>query len=121
MIKNLVFSQINTDVLISEISKKVTADVVDAVTKMFNNSQGKKEILNINEASELLGLTVPTIYSKVSLKELPNFKKGNRLYFRRSELLEYIESGRKLTTYQILKNVESDHEAKRKGAHYEKA
>ena len=57
----------------------------------------ESEFLDIHGASELLGLTVPTIYSKVSRNELPVMKRDKRLYFSRVELLEYIKAGRKKT------------------------
>lgn len=59
------------------------------------------DILNIKEASKMLDLTVPTIYSKVCRRELPVFKKGNRLYFSKAELLEWIKSGKKKTDEEI--------------------
>ena len=43
--------------------------------------QTEDKLLSVREASTLLRLTVPTIYSKVSRGELPCMKQGNRLYF----------------------------------------
>jgi len=57
--------------------------------------------LSIKEAAELLSLSVPTIYSKVSKGELPVMKRGNRLYFSRKELLEYLKEGRKKSNAEI--------------------
>ncbi|KAF2342871.1 helix-turn-helix domain-containing protein [Flavobacterium tistrianum] len=51
-------------------------------------------LMNILEASKLVNLSVATIYSKVCRKEMPASKKGKKLYFIRSELLEWIKSGR---------------------------
>jgi len=62
---------------------------------------------NIQEAAELLGLTVPTIYSKVSKRELPVVKRGKRLYFFRSELLEYLKEGRKKSNAEIEQEAEA--------------
>lgn len=55
----------------------------------------------IQEASKLLGITVPTMYSKVSKGEVPVTKRGKRLYFFRSELLEYLKQGRKKSHAEI--------------------
>ncbi|KAF2337773.1 helix-turn-helix domain-containing protein [Flavobacterium nitrogenifigens] len=51
-------------------------------------------LMTILEASKLVNLSVATIYSKVCRKEMPANKKGKKLYFIRSELLEWIKSGR---------------------------
>lgn len=61
------------------------------------------EMLTIQEAGELLNLTVPTMYSKVSKREIPFIKpKGTkRLYFSRIELIEYLKQGRELTNTEI--------------------
>ncbi len=66
----------------------------------------QEQLLTIQEAAIFLSLTVPTMYSKVSKGELPVMKQGKRLYFSRTELMEYIKEGRKKT------NAEIDHEAK---------
>lgn len=66
------------------------------------------EPLNIKQASKLLGLSVPTIYSKVSRREIPFFKpKGSkRLYFSKSELTDIIKSGRVKTTEEVYQDAE---------------
>jgi excisionase family DNA binding protein len=51
--------------------------------------------------SKVLGLSAPTMYSKVSRGELPVMKRGNRLYFSKKELLEYLKAGRKKTNAEI--------------------
>ena len=53
-----------------------------------------ERLLTIQEAAEFLSLTVPTMYSKVSKGELPVMKRSKRLYFSRTELLEYLKQGR---------------------------
>ncbi len=59
------------------------------------------DILNIQQASKLLNLTVPTIYSKVSRRELPFSKRGKKLYFLKTELLAFVKEGRHLTTDEV--------------------
>ncbi len=60
-----------------------------------------ERLLTIQEAAEFLHLSVPTIYSKVSKGELPVMKRGNRLYFSKAELLQYLEDGRKKSNADI--------------------
>ena len=60
------------------------------------------KFLTIQQASEILHLSVPTLYSKNSRGELPGVcKRGKRLYFSKQVLLEYIESGRKKSNSEI--------------------
>jgi excisionase family DNA binding protein len=47
-------------------------------------------LLTILEASRLVNLSVATIYSKVCRNEIPVNKQGKKLYFIKSELLEWI-------------------------------
>lgn len=60
-----------------------------------------EQLLNIQEAAKLLDLTVPTMYSKVSRGDLPVMKKGKRLYFSYTELMEYLKSGKKKSNAEI--------------------
>jgi excisionase family DNA binding protein len=61
----------------------------------------EEEILTIQEAAEFLSLTVPTLYSKVSKGELPFWKRDKRLYFSKSELMNWVKSGRQKTNAEI--------------------
>lgn len=60
-----------------------------------------EKLLTIQEAAQFLNLAVPTIYSKVSKKELPFMKRSKRLYFSKIELLDYIKSGRIKTNEEL--------------------
>lgn len=59
------------------------------------------ELLTIQQAADLLKLSVPTIYGLVSKAELPVSKRGKRLYFSKQELTEWIKAGRKKTQAEI--------------------
>ena len=54
--------------------------------------QGMLKILNIAES---------TGYAKTGSGEIPHFKKGRKLLFRKSELIRYIESGKRKTVHDI--------------------
>ena len=56
-----------------------------------------KEILSIDEASAFLNLAKPTVYGLTSRRELPFFKTGKKLYFKQTELLRWIEEGKRKT------------------------
>lgn len=77
------------------------------------------DLLNIKQASTMLGLSVPTLYGYVHRAEIPVCKRGNRLYFTKADLMKWIEGGRKIT----LKEAElvTDHFlANQKGANHGK-
>ncbi len=64
-------------------------------------TQPKEDILNFNEMCKFLGIAKPTGYAKTSNGELPLFKKGGKLYFKKSELITWIETGRRKTQKEI--------------------
>ena len=88
-------------VLISLPIEDLQTIIIDCVNSCLrNNKQESKaptgqpeQLLTIQEAAEFLSLTVPTMYSKVSKGELPVMKRSKRLYFSRTELMEYIKEG----------------------------
>lgn len=57
--------------------------------------------VNIIEAANILKLAVPTLYGLVHKRQIPFYRRGGRLYFFRSQLLEYIKSGRRATMDEI--------------------
>jgi excisionase family DNA binding protein len=68
--------------------------------------ENKDEILNIQEASKLLNLSISTIYSKVCKSEIPVNKQVKRIYFYRHELMKWIKSGRVKTYFEIQNDIE---------------
>nr|WP_314839217.1 helix-turn-helix domain-containing protein [uncultured Flavobacterium sp.] len=76
------------------------------ILRFSNGEENKEEVLNIQEASKLLDLSVSTIYSKVCKREIPVNKKGKRIYFYRHELMKWIKSGRVKTYLEIQNDIE---------------
>ena len=74
-----------------------------------------EQLLTIQEAADFLSLTVPTMYSKVSKGELPVMKRSKRLYFSRTELLDYLKDGRKKSNAEIEQEAEAYLSNKKKG------
>jgi excisionase family DNA binding protein len=85
---------------ISELTQKVN----NIERLLLNGPAGPTEtdqLLTIEQTAEFLNLSVPTIYRKVSQLELPSCKKGKRLYFSKSDLINWVKSGRKDTLAEI--------------------
>lgn len=58
--------------------------------------------LTIKEVAELLSLSVPTLYAYVQRNEIPYHKKGNRLYFFKSEIIEdFVKTGKQKTIKEL--------------------
>lgn len=78
-------------------------DKVDSIKELLLKTQQEKhspcsDLLMIGQASEFLNLSVSTLYTKVSRREIPVNKRGKRLYFSRDELLTWIKSGKRKNT-----------------------
>ena len=50
-----------------------------------------KEVMNVREASQYLGITPDTLYKYVSMDRIPAFKLGNRWRFKKTVLDEWME------------------------------
>ena len=103
--ENLTFEQLPNAV--SKILMKL-----ENIERILNENDLNKEtanndqFLNVQQAAEFLGLAVPTIYTKVSQRELPVMKRSKRLYFSKDELTNYLKKGRQLTTKEIEENAD---------------
>ena len=94
-----------TSVPLRQLNTMISVAVKEALKsyqslKDDSNNQSE-QLLTIQEAAKFLNLSVPTIYSKVSKGELHVMKRGKRLHFSRTELMQYIKDGRKKTNAEI--------------------
>lgn len=55
----------------------------------------------------LTGFSKPTLYGYVQRNEIPYHKKGNRLYFFKSEIVDWIKQGRQKTTKEVSSEVDA--------------
>jgi excisionase family DNA binding protein len=95
----------NLPQVVSELDQKV--DRIERMLLLLIPQSEPEQLLNITQAAEHLNLAVPTIYSLVSRGELPVNKKRKRLYFLKSELTDWIRSGRRKTIAESQANTES--------------
>jgi excisionase family DNA binding protein len=112
---NLVLSPIDPETLITDISERVTANILKAVQNNNPTTEQPEQFLTIQEAAQFLNLTVATIYSKVSRGELPVMKRSKRLYFSNTELIEYLKEGRKRSNAETEQVADEYLSNKRKG------
>jgi excisionase family DNA binding protein len=97
---------------------KVTFDSLpEAVSELFNKLHNietlltqkgtaqpapeGEELLSVKEAAVFLRLKVPTVYGLISKGQIPVLKPGKHCYFSKSDLLHYINEGRKQSRAEI--------------------
>jgi excisionase family DNA binding protein len=73
-----------------------TGSSIENVTTWNGN-----ELMNVQQAAGYLTLSVQTIYGLVHKMEIPNFKRGKRLYFKRTEIVDWIGQSRRKTRVEI--------------------
>ena len=78
----------------------------DALKEILGDKLGalkeqQPEILDVQQAAQFLKMKTTTLYEKTSHKQIPHFKKGNKLYFHLSELQKWIKQGKVKTSDEI--------------------
>ncbi|WP_313101837.1 helix-turn-helix domain-containing protein [Epilithonimonas sp.] len=96
---NLTFDQLPEAV--TNLTKEVSELKQLLISKEQHSAEQPEKFLTIQQAAAFLSLSVPTIYSKVSKRELPFMKQGKRLYFSLTELTEYLKNGKKKTFAEV--------------------
>jgi excisionase family DNA binding protein len=83
--------------------KTLLKEVLTEGLKEVSESAGQHpaDVLNVTEAATFLRLQVSTLYEKTATKSIPHFKKGNRLYFYRNELEEWLRGGKVKTLKEL--------------------
>lgn len=83
-------------------ANKFLVKLQQILNEMKANS--KKEILTMDEASSMLDLSKSYLYRMTSERIIPHYKPLNKvIYFKRSELITWIEKGRVPTKDELLK------------------
>ena len=97
----MIIVQLDSEQLSNLIQSSVRKVLKETPPQTVEPTEQPERLLTVQEAAQFLNLTVPTIYSKVSKGELPVMKRSKRLYFSRTELMEYVKAGRKKTNAEI--------------------
>jgi excisionase family DNA binding protein len=70
--------------------------LLKAVLPHYHN-QPPSELLNVQQAADLMGVAVQTVYGYVTRREIPHIKPKKRLLFDREELMAWVREGKRLT------------------------
>ena len=73
-----------------------TGKQIDNVPVIYAN-----ELMNVQQVADYLTLSVQTIYGLVHKMEIPNSKRGKRLYFKRTDIDDWIGQSRRKTVAEI--------------------
>ena len=73
----------------------------------LQNETNDDKLLTVADAASFLSLSIPTIYSLVSRREIPFLKPEGtkRVYFLKEDLRNYIKEGRQKPRSQVLNGV----------------
>ena len=84
--------------MLSEEGIKVLAEqITENIKKAMNPSNSSTEdvFMNIDETAKLINLAKPSVYGLVHQNRIPYHKKGKRLYFLKSQIIDWLKSGKK--------------------------
>lgn len=68
-----------------------------------DHEEDEERLLNVREAARFLGDAVATLYGRTSRNEIPFYKRGKKVYFKKSELFAWIEEGKVKSQSEILR------------------
>jgi excisionase family DNA binding protein len=77
---------------LKELLRETLLDILKESKESFSGAASN--ILDVKEAAAYVKLKVTTLYEKTSAKVIPHFKKGNKIYFRRDELENWLTEGK---------------------------
>ena len=83
----------------------VLTEKVEQALKNQLNEDGlrKDEFVKIDEAAAILNIEIRTLYDYTSRRKIRHYKPGSTLYFKRSDIDEYISKGLVEVNHRIIK------------------
>lgn len=85
--------------------EQLLTELVKNVTTATINTESE-EILTVEELSEYLTIARQTIYGKCAAREIPYYKNGKRLYFKKKEINKWLEHGMRFTKEELTQQAE---------------
>lgn len=83
-------------------------NLLKAVMKKDNGTIVVTEVFNLNQAAEYVSLSKSAIYKKTSERNIPHFKQGKKLFFKRSELDNWLTQNR-ISTHAEIEQMASEY------------
>jgi excisionase family DNA binding protein len=91
--KKIVY-QISDD-QIKALAEKISANIRSTMQSTSKAPKLQDTFLDVTQLSNLLDLSVQTIYGLVHRNKIPYHKPGKKLYFLKSEIYAWVTNGRK--------------------------
>jgi len=76
-------------------------EITDGQRGISNPKKPDVEFMNVTQVAEYLSLAKQTIYHLVHKMEIPNYKQGKRLYFKKLDIDEWLTKTRRKTRVEI--------------------
>lgn len=87
---------------LSERLERIENLLTDRHEMRVEPSEDKEDnLLNVKEAAAFLDESVATLYGRTCRNQIPFYKRGKKLYFKKAELLAWVEKGRNKTIDEI--------------------
>lgn len=83
-------------------------NIEKAIEKLNATSNEVDDFMNVQQVASFIGLSKPTIYGLTHKRKIPHFKAGKRLYFKKSEIENWITSS-KVKTKQEIKQMATEY------------
>jgi excisionase family DNA binding protein len=77
-------------------------DIANRLDRLERATALSKNVLDINEAAMLTGYTVKYLRLLIAKRDIPHYRRGNRLYFDRDEIEEWM-LGERIPTNEEMK------------------
>ncbi|SFS79174.1 helix-turn-helix domain-containing protein [Lutibacter maritimus] len=90
-------SDVRNTPLYQKLENKMYPPAKPSKTKINKNHDENDEFLNVKEVAELTNYAVATIYDLKHKGQLPFYKKGAKLQFKKSEIINWLEKGKGIT------------------------
>jgi len=73
--------------------EKFTLKMYELLKKNEGRLTAEDDIIDVKAAAKILGLSPQTVYGKTHRNEIPFFKRGKKLRFSKSALIEWLKAG----------------------------
>ncbi len=90
----------NFEILIENCIRRVLEEKTEK-EKVSSSKESLNRIIDIEQTADFLNLAKATIYGLVHRNKIPHFKQGKKLRFKKSDLMAWIEKGRRKTVDEI--------------------
>ena len=89
--ENLVFTQLS----VQEVRKMIREEVRTALQECQSTLQVEDEndLMTIEELSAFINMAVTSIYGLIRRRQIPHIKRGKRLIFEKTKIIEWLKSG----------------------------